>query len=99
MHNVYVDYRTHNKVYVSDGVPDNGKNFVKAFRVCILRGSAASKIIWVLKLWHSKLRNVNHNELKPADLLQNKFRCQCSEIDWPVIQFIQFFPNSKYKNF
>ena len=33
MHNVYVDYRTHNKVYVSDGVPDNGKNFVKAFRV------------------------------------------------------------------
>ena len=41
MHNVYVDYRTHNKVYVSDGVPDNGKNFVKAFRVCILRGSAA----------------------------------------------------------
>ena len=47
MHNVYVDYRTHNKVYVSDGVPDNGKNFVKAFRVCILRGLAelaASKI-------------------------------------------------------
>ena len=41
MHNVYVDYRTRNKVYVSDGVPDNGKNFVKAFRVCILRGSAA----------------------------------------------------------
>ena len=33
MHNIYVDYRTHNKVYVSDGVPDNGKNFVKAFRV------------------------------------------------------------------
>ena len=33
MHNVYVDYRTHNKVYVSDGLPDNGKNFVKAFRV------------------------------------------------------------------
>ena len=42
MHNVYVDYRTHNKVYVSDGLPDNGKNFVKAFRVCILRGSAES---------------------------------------------------------
>ena len=41
MHNVYVDYRTHNKVCVSDGVPDNGKNFVKAFRVCILRGSTA----------------------------------------------------------
>ena len=42
MHNVYVDYRTHNKVYVSDGVPDNGINFVKAFRACILRGSAES---------------------------------------------------------